>query len=664
MHYSLFFLRRFGKKALFFFAFLSIFRLAFHLIYFSYFATEPFQVFVVSYIHGLRFDAVVIFYSLGVLWLIEYLVSTAHWGRKKFFRLAFFALEACVLTFFVVLGLIDFVFFSFFGRHLKNDFSELATNGKETFVFAINEYWPLLLLTVLLIALVVFAYWRLLYKKPSAPPVVARKRSYLAGFLTLFILFVLLARGGWQEQPYIWQDSILYNTAKGGNLTTGPLFNVYALIWEQNLTDVRLLPEAQAEARVQTILDQKGTHFLDPYYPVYREFDPSKTVKNYNVVFLVLESFLAEMIGSYDPAFKDLTPNFDALVKQGLWFPNFWSSGPYTNNAYAALLYGFPTLKNLAVFGSKFGNRNFPNLFQTFQTKGYYTLSVQPYPNGSSNVSDYLLRDKIDLLFNQEDFSPAEIAASDIAKGAWGIRDDFVFHKFFAELKKAPEPFLGILHNATTHVPFDLNLAEWAAYGTKDLKSKQKNALRYMDHYLGEFIKQLRQEKFGKNTVVFILGDHTILADQTNYANRARVPLLILMPDQSLKGINPVYGSQTDIIPTLYDLLGMKARLSAFGTSLFQKDLKTAFAFHSDTKENIWIEDGKLILMDQATILGYYDLGKDPNTKNNLYPKVQPDPAVLEHYKAYIQTAQNLLIADRIAPNTQVLSRREGNSGR
>ena len=652
MRYFFFFFQRFGKKALFFLLLFSLFRLVFYLSYRSFFASEDTSTFILAALHGVRFDAVILFVSFGVLWWLEYLAyAWTRLAEKAWLRYIFFTIESVFLIFFLCWFFGDLVFFSFFERHMKNDFLDLMTNFSEVLSIGLVGYLPWIVLTLLALAIVVFCYWFLFYKKKLAVPRVTSKKLFALGFVTIFLLFFLLARGGWQKQVFIWQEIFCCTSQKGAKLTANAFLALYSFQQEKKLAAMTLLPKQQAIGTIQKLLSTDGVSFDWPEnFPVARHLKPEKLypsqiAKNYNVVVLVLESFLAEMIGSYRAEFKELTPNFDALVKRGLWFPNFFANGIYTKDGYAALMQGFPTLKNLSLYGSLYADRTFFNPFLSFKNHGYYSFAIHPFEAGSSYVSTTFHNLGIDAVYTKRDFPDYEKNSN-----KEGIKDEANFSFFLKRLQESPQPFLAIFHNTSTHTPFELDDPKWEIYGTATMKAKQKNALRYMDHFLGKFIEDLQRQPFAKKTLVVILGDHTMAADLSNYSYRARVPLLILMPDRSLHGVNEAYAMQTDFIPTLYDLLGFDANLSAFGSSLLHRKKHEGFALNSNYEENIWVEQGKLVVLDQAKILSYYDLEKDPATKHNLYPEQEPPAVLLNHYQAYIQTSQNLLLFNKLAP--------------
>tara|TARA_Y100000310_G_C20639790_1_gene793256 strand:+ start:379 stop:1731 length:1353 start_codon:yes stop_codon:yes gene_type:complete len=101
-------------------------------------------------------------------------------------------------------------------------------------------------------------------------------------------------------------------------------------------------------------------------------------------------------------------------------------------------------------------------------------------------------------------------------------------------------------------------------------------ALLYMDSHLGRFIDYLRNEGVLDKTILIILSDHGEHLGEKNiyyshgssmYQPSVKVPLIIKIPGESGKNINKI--TQTiDIMPTIFDLLGVNPNLKIAGKSL------------------------------------------------------------------------------------------------
>ena len=102
-----------------------------------------------------------------------------------------------------------------------------------------------------------------------------------------------------------------------------------------------------------------------------------------NVIFILIDSVYSDCLGVKRTEVSS-TPFIDSLVNEGLFVPNIYSYGPYTDAATIGLYCGIPTLEKLGYF---YGiNLSEYNHFKLFHENGYETYGFY-YPY-------YLVSDK------------------------------------------------------------------------------------------------------------------------------------------------------------------------------------------------------------------------------------------------------------------------------
>ena len=132
-------------------------------------------------------------------------------------------------------------------------------------------------------------------------------------------LYLLLARGGWQQIPININSSFFSNKTVVNDLATNSTYyfgKSYLLYNRSEIDD--LMPDINLN---------EAKRIVDKLYNYPREHDV-KVLENErpNVVFIVLEGWASEAIGSLGET-KGATPHFDALAEEGLLFTNIYATG-------------------------------------------------------------------------------------------------------------------------------------------------------------------------------------------------------------------------------------------------------------------------------------------------------------------------------------------------
>jgi len=302
------------------------------------------------------------------------------------------------------------------------------------------------------------------------------------------------------------------------------------------------LGEEDANAIVHTLFD----------YPSSDTIRILKTDRP-DIIFITLESWAGNMIGALGNP-EGITPNFDALTKEGLFFTEIYANSTTSETGHTALFSGYPTVPGIAISSESAKCRKLPSIFKDLKKEGY-TSSY--YFGGSlayGNIGGYLTEMKVDRQTDENDLSLTP-------KGDLGIHDEAMFPYFIEELKVAKSPYIYGVFSQSTHAPYDMPL--------DGIKSHPKNvegyvnSLVYTDIQLKKLIDAIRTLPNFENTLVVFVADH----GKTNYSNNNiysadfyHIPLLFwggaIKEEYHGKQINKI-GSQSDIVSTLLHQLSL-----------------------------------------------------------------------------------------------------------
>lgn len=168
--------------------------------------------------------------------------------------------------------------------------------------------------------------------------------------------------------------------------------------------------------------------------------------------------------------------------------------------------------------------------------------------------------------------------------------------------------------------------------------------IRYTDTYISKLLDVFTKFGILDQTLVVIFGDHgdefyehgKTAHAHTLYNELIHIPLVLRWPSGIPKGRHiDALVSQVDIMPTIFDYLGIQHQLSIQGRSL--KDLiegrvnelhEYVFAGVSNGKCAIIGNRNKMLLNHGIGEKEFYDLSNDPREQNNIYQALDSSPLV------------------------------------
>src|SRR5205823_2908324 len=138
----------------------------------------------------------------------------------------------------------------------------------------------------------------------------------------------------------------------GEGLARNPVVAVFMIERELRAAPRTLFENAKPRLPITSIRDFVPSGlprtYLDPQYPL--AYLPGHVTMPINVppgmkpniVLFVMESLRATEVGCYGAELSNITPNLDALARNGIRVEDMYSSGTYTASAELALWYGLP----------------------------------------------------------------------------------------------------------------------------------------------------------------------------------------------------------------------------------------------------------------------------------------------------------------------------------
>ncbi len=439
-----------------------------------------------SLLYGLRMDASMSTYITlpVILLLLANLVSKKFnpFAALRWYTGILIVLCALIFT-------IDAQSFKFWGHRIDASILNYIKDPREA--AASTAHFPLIKWTVLLVAAIVvmirlnnaFLKRNLPLGKPKTP-----WRSY-AALLILLGASIIPIRGGIQLAP-LNQSSVYFSKNNYANQAAlNPVWNfLFSIKRSREVTTnpYIAMPDDEAEKIAKGLLRSAYTGTID-------------SIRKRNVILLVWESFTSKVVDTFFNGIE-VTPNFNRLKNEGLWFSNVYATGDRTDKGIVGILSGYPAQPISSIVKNPGKTRSLPQLGKALQSAGYHNVFFYGGEMEFANIKSYLLEGGFHELVDVNIFDRKS------RNSKWGAHDGIVKDSFQTALNKLPEPFFATWLTLSSHEPFETPQA-------KVIKGEETvpaflNSLHYTDKVVGDFVSFCKKMPWWNNTMLVIVADH------------------------------------------------------------------------------------------------------------------------------------------------------------
>jgi phosphoglycerol transferase MdoB-like AlkP superfamily enzyme len=497
------------------------------------------------------------------------------------------------------------------------------------------DFWYALLFLIVLVFLLVYLYGRV---KPK-PFLFKSNLIYGISGTLILVFFVGLSvmgiRGGWRHstRPINMSNAGKYaESPEQMAIVLNTPFCVLRTIGKETFKPLHYFPD-----------DRKLMELFTP------EIHPrdSGEMKKLNIVVIILESFSRESVGSLNRHidngnYKGYTPFLDSLISVSYTFSNAYANGRKSIDAMPSVLASLPALVQPYVVSEYSSNRvnGFGNLLKPY---GYHTSFFHGAPNGSMGFQAFSRMIGIEHYFGKNEY--ANDADFD---GIWGIWDE-PFQRYFAHtLEEFPQPFFSSVFTISSHHPFKVPKEYEDVFPKGTLPVHR--GIGYTDMGLRSFFEIAKESGWYQNTLFVITADHSVTPHYAEYktnVNAFAIPIIFYSPALNLKGMDNRLAQQTDILPTVLNLINYPDGYIAFGNDLFGKE-KKSFVLNYISESFQFMQNDKVLYFDGKKVISFYDYVTDPFLKNNLKERESVPVAESELMKAVIQQYNNRMIENNL----------------
>lgn len=437
--------------------------------------------------------------------------------------------------------------------------------------------WEDILLPTIVGIILAGLFWKGYQKLlPNTIPL-SNKWGYLLATILMLGLMIIPIRGGIGIIPLNSGDSFFHKHNFVNHATINVPWNVIDAV--VNKSRPSNAPAFYSSEKANQIFE--GIYKKD-------EIESLQILKNNrpNIILLIVESYTDKLLGLERDG-KKVSPNLDALIEEGIYFENAFSSGDRTDKGLVAILGGYPAQPKISIINMPSKSRDLPSLIKDLKEIDY---KVNFYYGGDmsfANMKSYVLSNGPDKMMQDIDFK------SDVKQTKWGVHDH-VMLEYIAEeyINDKANQVCYMALTLSSHEPFDVPM-ETVFEGT-DAPSKFLNSAHYTDKAIGDFVHKIKASDKWENTLMIVVADHgKRLPDgsQNHAPSKYSIPMLwtggaIAIQDTVIEKMV----SQTDISLSLLKQMGEESAQYRFSQDLF-KASKNGFAFYCFKDGFGWLQD-------------------------------------------------------------------------
>jgi phosphoglycerol transferase MdoB-like AlkP superfamily enzyme len=552
----------------------------------------PAHTIVSSFLYGLRMDLSMSSYLLVPVCLFILLSVFIPFFRSPFIYKIY---SGILLFIFLLIIIADLEVFREWGFRIDSTPLKYLASPREA--WASVSHLPVvfyLVFFVLVFAIFYFAFAKWLNYLSLY---LTRPRYKLSTSLLTVIfagLLIIPIRGGVQLTP-MNQSIVYFSTSNFANQAAinAPWNLMYSLISENSSTKnpYHYMPVNSARQIRDSLFQsiQKNTQVLKTRTP--------------NIILIVWESF-TEKATHLSINGKEVTPNFNRLKKEGIYFSHAYASGDRTDKGLAAVLGAYPALPKTSVIRLPAKTRKLETLGALYKKQGYKTAFYYGGETEFANIKSFLLQNEFNPIIDKSAFSQKDLNSK------WGAHDGVVASRILNDLGKTSQPFFFTWLTLSSHEPFETPVA--TTFKGSDHTTLFLNSLHYTDSILFHFVEECKKLPSWNNTLLVVVADHGHPLPETGRKlDNFKIPIIWLGGALKEQGISyDRVCSQLDIAATItHQTIGAE-NYFPFSKNLFDSTSKNwafftfndGFGFVNPVQTVLYDNVGKRILYTSGNI--------------------------------------------------------------
>lgn len=606
------------KRLLLVYAAYFICRLLFYLFNLNLFSNTSFGELIIIDFFALRFDTFSIIIGSSLFILFSILPINAFYSRSyQKILLWLFIIPNSV---FLLFNLIDIAYFPYIKKRSTSDiFNQMGgqTDLSTLLPQYLKDFWYLLLIFIIMIWALILVYKRIKLK-PCTYSYEGKIKFKFAGIFILCLGIITIGvRGGVQIIPIDVVDAGRYSRTQNISLVLNSPFTIIKSF------EKRELPLLDFGIKDVDLICKTEHHFKD------------SVLKKTNIVVIMMESCAKEYtkLGKV----KSFTPFLDSLMDQSLTFTNAWANGHKSIEGIPSILSSMPTLMEDPFINSTYADNFYPSFANILKPEGYTSAFFHGGTNGTMNFDSYALQNGYDSYFGRTEYgNDADF------DGFWGIWDEPFLLYSIKKMNEFKQPFHSAVFTLSSHHPYKIP----GKYEGKFPKGHLENleSIGYADNAIRLFFNEAKKQIWYNNTLFVLVADHSSISDHPFYRTNVgqfTIPVLFYKPDNSLKGTYSKVFQQSDILPSVLQLIGYNKPFFSFGKSF--TDTTDRYAVYFTDSRHYFINDSLAIDMIDYKMNNVVNYLRDSTLQYGLISNF-PFTNEKQYCNAYLQVYNKRLI--------------------
>ncbi len=340
-----------------------------------------------------------------------------------------------------------------------------------------------------------------------------------------------------------------------------------------------------------------------------------------NVIIIAVDTLRADHLGCYGYP-RNTSPNIDEFARNAIQFKNCYTPVPRTGPAFSSMLSSLPPHKHGAKNNGLPIFDNIQILPQVLKEYGYYSGAF---------VAIWTLKKKLCGLdkgfddytevFNRKMYlgllSP-EGKAPKVNEAAFEWLERNRRKKFFLWVHYN-EPHMPYRYHRKFNRDFDVVYPSFYAEGSNFRKiRKYDTEVAYVDFYIGELIKKIKQMNLYEDSLIIFVADHGEGFGEHNYYGHGvllrnstlHVPLIVKLPgNQNEPRVIERKVSLMDVAPTILSLVDLPVPEQMEGMNLFEPNNPERVFYFETYKGAAQLDKNKMYQIKETPLK--YGLLKD-----------------------------------------------------
>ncbi len=545
--------------------------------------------------------------------------------------------------FMMAVNLVDTGYYRFTFKRLTADITRyLGVGGDFTELIPqfLRDYWQIVTIFVVLIVLFVLAdrFLRRKYKFERENFCTKRLLKQSIVFVVATALLIVAQRGGLQTRPLNLMHASQYAATQNTALVLNTPFTLYRTLNKPTLEKKEFFTQEEVNAIYNPLQTPQSSTWADTLFA--SPIEMGKT----NVVVIVLESFSAEYLKTYNTKGVGYTPFLDSLAAHSLVFQGL-SNGKKSIDGIPAVLSSLPLMMEESYLTSCYGDNKLGSIASLFDSKGYTTAFFHGGYNGTMNFDNYVKKVGYKYYYGKDEYNNNKDY-----DGNWGIYDEPFLQYMVKQIDTLQKPFAAALFTLSSHHPYKMPEQHKDRFPKGTMIVHE--TVGYTDYALKRFFEEAAKTDWYENTLFIITADHSALTSEKEFKTQLglfRIPAIIYHPKLKHPMISNRTMQQIDIYPTIADLFHVKEDVFCFGRSVFSP-LPQYYIYYTNG-EYLLLMGEYLSKYKEGFPLELFNVIEDSALQNNIAEK---NVGIAEKHKlmteAIIQQYNNNIIGNNTHP--------------